>query len=112
MVAGIPRGLASPREPGPVGVLVDQHLASSEVNIAPLEGDQLAASGAQHHGQAQEQAQLRILLHRRGEQSGHSLGVGRRDLGAAAGEHLDLEAAAALPDHPASGPLDVIPSGG
>jgi hypothetical protein len=31
--------------------------------------------------------------------------------GVAAGEHLHLEAAAALPDHPASGPLDVIPPG-
>ena len=29
--------------------------------------------------------------------------------GVAAGEHLDLEAAAALPDHPAPEPLDAIP---
>jgi hypothetical protein len=31
--------------------------------------------------------------------------------GVAAGEHLHLEAATALPDHPASGPLDVNSSG-
>jgi hypothetical protein len=31
--------------------------------------------------------------------------------GVTAGEHLHLETAAALPDHPTSGPLDVVPLG-
>jgi hypothetical protein len=63
----------------------DQHLTGREVDLAPLEGDQLAAAGAQNHGQAQEQAQLRVLVHRRGEQPGHPFGVGWRDVGSAGG---------------------------
>jgi hypothetical protein len=43
----------------------DQDLAPVEVNVEPAQRAQLATPGAEHHGQTQEQAQLRILRHRR-----------------------------------------------
>jgi hypothetical protein len=53
----------------------DQHLAALEVDIRPAEAANLAPAGAKHHGQAQEQGQLRALLVRGRQEPGGVLGL-------------------------------------
>src|SRR4029450_5906183 len=63
----------------------DEDLAIVQVDISPLEAAELAAARAEDHGQAQEEAELRILVPCYLEYSGDPWSVGRRAPGRAGG---------------------------
>jgi hypothetical protein len=59
----------------------NQDLTALKIDIGPTKTDDLAATGAEHDGEAQEQPQLGALFHRGRQQPGGVLGLRRLHVG-------------------------------